>query len=212
MSAVAAGLTRAAIVDAAFEVLEDAGIDGLTLRAVAARLGVRAPAIYWHLDSKQALLDEMGTAIERRIVMSLIGLPEDIAVADALRAYAVSMRTEYLRHRDGARTFSGTRLTDPEVLRLQEAALTHWTSSGIALATILDAFEIITAYVVGFVIEEQERADAERYQLAQRDEFVGPDHPLVVESGQYLYRPAAERFAAQLDVLVPALAAAATPT
>lgn len=203
----AAKLTRQVIVDAAFDVLDDVGIDGLTVRALATRLGVKAPALYWHVESKQALLDEMGTEVARRIAAGQDMLPADVDLDAALRRYAATMRAEYLRHRDGARTFSGTRLTDPEVLRRREVGLAELVSRGVSIQRITDAFEIITSFVVGFVIEEQERSqsDPRRYALAERDAAVGADHPLTIESGHYLFRSAQERFDGHLDVLIPAV-------
>lgn len=202
-------LTRAVIVDAAFEVLDEAGIDGLTVRALAARLGVKAPALYWHLDSKQALLDEMGTEVASRIQRSLEGVATDATLAVALRAYATAMRTEYLRHRDGARTFSGTRLTDPELLVQQESALARWVHLGYPLDQVIDDFEIVTAFTVGFVIEEQERkqSDSDRYDLATRDALVGADHPLTVAAGHRIFADPDRRFSQHLDRIVPGLAA-----
>jgi TetR/AcrR family tetracycline transcriptional repressor len=41
-------------------VLDEAGADAVTVRAVASRLDVKAPALYWHVSGKQELLDEMG--------------------------------------------------------------------------------------------------------------------------------------------------------
>ena len=198
-------LTRATIVDAAFAVLDESGIDGVTVRALATRLGVKAPALYWHVDSKQALLDEMGTEIARRIAERLQGLPGDVALEDALRAHATAMRTEYLRHRDGARTFSGTRLTDPVVLRRQEVWLAAWAARGIPPERVTDAFEVVTAFVVGFVIEEQEQANPDRYDIGERDAAVGSDHPLTIASGHYRFRPADVRFTEHLDKLIPAV-------
>jgi AcrR family transcriptional regulator len=43
------------IVDAARELLEEEGLDGLSMRRLADRLGIRAPSIYKHLPDKQAL-------------------------------------------------------------------------------------------------------------------------------------------------------------
>ncbi|MFT4229789.1 MAG: TetR/AcrR family transcriptional regulator C-terminal domain-containing protein [Microbacterium sp.] len=200
-------LNRDVIVAAAFEVLDDEGIEGLTVRALAARLGVKAPALYWHLESKQALLDEMGTEVARRIQRSLARMPADAGLGDALRAYADAARAEYLRHRDGARTFSGTRLTDPELLRVQEAALARWAAQGHPVESVADAFEIVTAFVVGFVIEEQERAlsGEGRYDLAARDAVLGDDHPLTVAAGHRLFADPGARFAQHLDRILPAL-------
>lgn len=202
-------LTRPVIVGAAFDVLDEVGIDGLTVRALAAKLEVKAPALYWHLDSKQALLDEMGTAVAARIQHSLIDLGDETALADALHAYAHAMRSEYLRHRDGARTFSGTRLTDPELLRHREGMLARWVAQGHGIEHVRDAFEVVTAYVVGFVIEEQERtqSSADRYDLQARDEIVGADHPLSVASGHRIFSDPSTRFGQQLALIIPALAA-----
>lgn len=205
----AAKLTRSVIVDAAFEVLDEVGIDGLTVRALATRLGVKAPALYWHLDSKQTLLDEMGTVVASRIQHSVDDIAATASLAEALLGYAQAARAEYLRHRDGARTFSGTRLTDPGLLRERETSLARLVAQGHTLEQVTDAFEIVTAYVVGFVIEEQERAQsaADRYDLAARDAQVGEDFPLTVASGHRTFRPAEEKFDEQLELIIPALAA-----
>ena len=54
-----AKLDQAAIVGAAFEVLNNEGLDGLSLRLVAEQLGVQAPALYWHVHNKAELLSLM---------------------------------------------------------------------------------------------------------------------------------------------------------
>ncbi|WP_427891369.1 TetR/AcrR family transcriptional regulator [Kribbella sp. GL6] len=53
----AAGITVAAIADAALTVIRASGVDGLTMRAVADRLHVRAPSLYHHVGNKSELLD-----------------------------------------------------------------------------------------------------------------------------------------------------------
>jgi TetR/AcrR family tetracycline transcriptional repressor len=53
----AAGITVAAIADAALAVIHTSGVDGLTMRAVAERLHVRAPTLYHHVRNKSELLD-----------------------------------------------------------------------------------------------------------------------------------------------------------
>lgn len=207
----AKGITRERIVDAALDVLDESGIDGVTLRAVASRLDVRAPALYWHVSSKQQLLDEMGTEIQRRVQHALDGIDPDATWQQGLVAYAGILRREYLAHRDGARTFSGTRLTDPDVLRAQEPWLERWVASGLDLIEAMDAAEVVTSYVVGFVIEEQERAqsaasDPDRYSVAVRDAALGDEAPLVAEAGHDRGDPGT-RFARQLDLVLSGLAA-----
>lgn len=47
------------IVEVALELLEEDGPDGVSMRLVAGRLGVRAPSLYKHLPDKQAMQDAM---------------------------------------------------------------------------------------------------------------------------------------------------------
>ena len=56
-----APLDRTRVADTALKLLNEVGLDGLTLRAIARELDVKAPALYWHFKDKQALLDEMAT-------------------------------------------------------------------------------------------------------------------------------------------------------
>lgn len=198
----AKGLSKATIVDAAFDVLDDGGIDAVTVRAVATKLSVKAPALYWHVSSKQALLDEMGTQIQRR-VMEALGPASDGDWQADLTAYGRVLRAEYLAHRDGARTFSGTRLTDPDVLRAQEPWLLRWVDAGFTLDEAAESASLVTAFVVGFVIEEQERSQGgDRYSLADRDREVGEGFPSVQEAGRALYADPNARFERNLATVV----------
>src|SRR5580693_877084 len=106
LSTVPGGLTKASIVQAALDLLDETGMDGLTVRALASRLGVQAPALYWHVRNKQALLDEMATQIWRRIGDVMAVLPGDLPWREVLATYAMTVRSELLGHRDGAKAFS----------------------------------------------------------------------------------------------------------
>jgi TetR/AcrR family tetracycline transcriptional repressor len=59
----APGLSREAVIKAALELLDSVGVEGLSMRAVAERLGVRAASLYWHLRDKEQLLDSVAEAI-----------------------------------------------------------------------------------------------------------------------------------------------------
>lgn len=59
-------ISRDAILAAAFALLEDKGLDGITMRALAARLSVQAPALYWHVRDKADLLALMAEDIHAR--------------------------------------------------------------------------------------------------------------------------------------------------
>ncbi|WP_374727251.1 TetR/AcrR family transcriptional regulator C-terminal domain-containing protein [Haloactinomyces albus] len=211
MSTVAKGITRKCIVAAALELLNEKGMDALTVRALASRLDVRAPALYWHVRNKQELLDEMSTVVMRRVTDTLAGIPPRASWRDEVATYARVLRSEYLLHRDGARIFSGTRISDPDVVKAKEPWLARLTAAGFTLAEADDALELVTAFVVGFVIEEQERdqsatTDPARYSLAERDAWLGDDAELVKATG-HLRDDGDQRFERQLGIVLDGLAA-----
>jgi len=201
------GLSKERIVVAALELLDEAGVDGLTVRALADRLGVKAPALYWHVRDKRDLADEMATEIWRQIGKDLDALPADIAWDAEMRAFANITRGHFLAHRDGARMFSGTYLTDAGILQRQESSMARWLAQDFTLADVIRVFALLYSFVVGFCLEEQgvARADDGRYSPAARAERVGAEeHPLVVASGPMIFGDPDQRFADLVDVLVDA--------
>ena len=205
------GITRELIVATALELLNENGMEGITVRALAARLGVRAPALYWHVRNKQELLDEMSTVVMRRVVDALSTIDPGTGWRGSLAAYGGILRAEYLRHRDGARIFSGTRVSDPGVVKAKEPWLARFTAAGFTLVQADDAIDMVTAFVVGFVIEEQEREHspedgAARYSLAGRDEWLGEGAELVKAAG-HRRGEGDPRFERQLAIVLDGLAA-----
>src|SRR5260370_6679762 len=61
------GVSRDQIVDVALEIVEAEGLDGLTMRRLAGKLGVAATAIYWHVGDKEVLLDALAERIAARV-------------------------------------------------------------------------------------------------------------------------------------------------
>jgi AcrR family transcriptional regulator len=55
------------IVEAALEIVDQSGVDVLTMRALAARLGVAVTAIYWHVGDKEALLDAIADRVATEV-------------------------------------------------------------------------------------------------------------------------------------------------
>ncbi|WP_280435396.1 TetR/AcrR family transcriptional regulator C-terminal domain-containing protein [Nocardia carnea] len=207
----AKGITREQIVTAALDLLDEQGMDALTVRALASRLDVKAPALYWHVRNKQELLDEMATFVMRRVTDALAAIPPAGDWRDGIAAYARVLRSEYLRHRDGARIFSGTRVADPAIVKAKEPWLERLTATGFSLAEADDTLDLVTAFVVGFVIEEQERgpsagSDPARYSLTGRDAWLGEGAELVKAAG-HLRDDGDPRFERQLGVVLDGLAA-----
>ena len=211
----AAGLTKTAIVQAAFDLLDESGMDGLTVRALAARLGVKAPALYWHVASKQALLDEMATQVWRRVGDAMAALPVGLPWRDLMRTYAATMRKELLAHRDGAKAFSGTTLTDPDVIRRQEITFANLVRQGFTLPDAARGLLLLHYFTIGACVEEQATAQAidsadDRYQPSRRAEMIGPDAPLAIEAGDVIFGDPDTRFAELTAMLLAAIATKAS--
>ncbi len=63
--------TRREIIDAAWEVAREKGLAQLTLRDVAERVGMKAPSLYSHVDSKHAIYDAMFAQGNRQLLQRL---------------------------------------------------------------------------------------------------------------------------------------------
>jgi TetR/AcrR family tetracycline transcriptional repressor len=180
-------ITADVIAHTALGLLDEVGLDGLTMRLVAAKLGVQAPALYWHVKNKQRLLDAMADAMFAEAVDRLESPRLDEPWEDWLAAHARRIRAAMLRYRDGARVFAGTHIADPGMPRTVELTLRTLQDAGFSLVDAGRGVATVLHYTVGYTIEEQARQgtgygddnpyqpdrvaavfDPERYPLAAR--------------------------------------------
>ncbi|MGH3318556.1 MAG: TetR family transcriptional regulator, partial [Nocardioidaceae bacterium] len=68
-------LSQHDIVGTAIALLRAQGLEGVTFRKIANELGVSAPTLYWHVDSKRALLDLMAEELVREQRADLMDEP-----------------------------------------------------------------------------------------------------------------------------------------
>jgi len=144
------------VIRTALDLLDEVGIDGLSTRRLAERLGVQSPALYWHFKNKRALLDAMAAAM-MVIVDRGVRIPEGLVVGEDPEEDARRFRRALLSRRDGARLHAGTR-PEPAEFAAVESETALLSAAGLAPADALRAQIAIGRYVVGWVLEEQ--ADA----------------------------------------------------
>jgi TetR/AcrR family transcriptional regulator, tetracycline repressor protein len=146
-----------AVVRTGLQILDEKGLEHVTLREIASRLGVKAPALYWHFRDKQDLMDDMAQAILIDAGLDKIQMPKDIGSwAEWLADAARSMRRALLSHREGGRVVAGATLFRARSLallglmaiRVTKEAGFDATQASLAVTTVFD-------YVWGYVIEEQ---------------------------------------------------------
>lgn len=146
-------LDRAQVVKAAIELLDEVGLDGLTLRRLAQELGVQAPALYWHFKNKQALLDQMVYVIsttEAPLRQPVDGEAWDHWLAERAR----DIRRSINRHRDGAMLVASTHPHSGQWQDIEDS-LGVLADVGMPPADGLRAVLTVGDYVSGFTLEEQ---------------------------------------------------------
>ncbi|MDQ0774945.1 TetR/AcrR family tetracycline transcriptional repressor [Streptomyces aurantiacus] len=185
-----APLDRKRVADTALELLNEVGLDGLSLRAIAKELDVKAPALYWHFKDKQALLDEMATEMYRRMVAGVPLDPGDTWQERLLRSNR-GLRATLLLHRDGAKVFSGSRFTGVEHGEQMEENLRLFTAAGFTLAQAARATVTAYLYTLGYVTEEQgvEPLPGDRregYDMDERTRRMA-DFPLSAQAGAEIF-------------------------
>ncbi|MFJ8926717.1 TetR/AcrR family transcriptional regulator C-terminal domain-containing protein [Streptomyces sp. NPDC102340] len=214
-------LDKAHVADTALDLLNDVGLEGLTLRAIAKELNVQAPALYWHFKNKQALLDEMATVMFRR--MTQAGAQTD-AQAGAEVRYEPSgswqewliegnrqLRATLLRYRDGAKVFSGSRFTGTDHGPELEANLRLLTGAGFTPDQAAWAGTTAYMYTLGFVTEEQgmRSSSGEGPGVVDVEERARKlaDYPLAAAAGGQLFAAYDERFEEGLRLIVAGIEA-----
>lgn len=144
-------LDREAILGGAFAVLDEYGLDGLSLRVLAGHLHVRAPALYWHVHNKAELIGMMAAKFG---AAASTAIPKKAKWPDMLIAYGQALRTAMLAHRDSARLCAiAEPVEDPNVnaKRIAEPLV----AAGLDAARALRCQSSVIAYTLGSVIYEQ---------------------------------------------------------
>ena len=99
--------TLADVVSAALRVLDAQGLEGCSMRRVAAEIDVQPSALYHHVPNKQSLLALMADAIVGGVLaaesrLTPVGGGEDPRPADRARFVCLALRGAMLSVRDGA--------------------------------------------------------------------------------------------------------------
>ncbi len=148
-------LDRDQVVRAALRLLDEVGLDGLTLRRLAAELDVKAPALYWHFANKQDLLDHMAHVMTQPWMHTISTTAGGRRWEDWLTEVARTYRTLLLSHRDGARLVASTRPL-PDILPLLDSCIAAFQqATGCGPGQALQCLTTIIAFVRGFVLDEE---------------------------------------------------------
>ena len=206
-------IQREAVIATALNLLDEVGIEGLTMRRLAQELDIKAASLYWHFANKQALMNGIADALIEGVAHEHQDeLSPSTAWFNAVSVTAHEIRNALLRRRDGARVYAGTYVITDNTLRVAEALIGPLCEAGASTRLASwGAFSIIY-YVMGFVMEEQPLADPSEISQAiatHRDQFealAAKGYPHVLAAAADLFSPDFDaRFDAGLDLLIAGL-------
>jgi AcrR family transcriptional regulator len=205
-------LTRQRVVAEALAVIAQDGVQALTMRNLAARLGVVPGALYHHVGNKQQLQD---LVLDNVLAEVDVHLDPSLAWPQQLKVLAHRLRQVLEAHPGVAGILKTRDPLGPHSLALAEAFLLPLQAAGFADRHAGLAFFLLLDYTVGFAVSsprtsvnEQRVGDAAtRTQLHEFFRSLPPDRfPALVALGEHVWLDnREERFTAGLQVLVDGL-------
>jgi len=207
-------LTRERVVTEALAVISADGVAALSMRALAARLGVVPGALYRHVRSKEQLydliLDNVLAEVDCQADHSLDWTGQVTALAQRLRAV--------LENHPGIAGLLKTRdPLSPHSLALAEAFLAPLHAAGMPERQTALAFRLIYDYTLGFALSDRTSASeqrlqdtATRHQLHTFLQSLPTDRfPVLATIGEHVWLDDRdERFTASIHTLISGLQAA----
>jgi AcrR family transcriptional regulator len=205
-------LTRERVVAEALAVIAQDGVQALTMRRLAARLGVVPGALYRHVRNKQQLHD-----LVLDNVLAEVDLHLDLSLGwtEQLKLLAHRLRQVLEDHPGVAGILKTRDPLGPHSLALAQAFLGPLHAAGFHDRDAGLAFFLLVDYTIGFAVgstptsvnEQRVRDPATRTQLHQFFRSLPPDRfPALVALGEHVWVDNRdERFTAGLQVLVGGL-------
>ncbi|GIH27387.1 TetR family transcriptional regulator [Acrocarpospora phusangensis] len=144
-------LTRARIVAAAIELIEREGADAVSMRRIAAELGVGVMSLYNHVPNKSALLDGVAEA-----VLSEIEFTDDPAAhwTERVRVQARTFRQIAHHYPRSTMVVVSRQLASTAGMLPVERALATLRGAGFDGREAVQIFRVFIAYVVGSLLRE----------------------------------------------------------
>jgi TetR/AcrR family transcriptional regulator, tetracycline repressor protein len=205
-------LTRQRVVAEALVVIAEEGAQTLTMRTLAARLGVVPGALYHHVRNKEQLQDLVLDGVLAEIDCHL---DPSQPWTEQIKLLAHRLRQVLERHPGVAGILKTRDPLGPHSLALAEAFLAPLQAAGFPDREAGLAFFLVVDYTVGFAVssprtsinEQRVRDTAIRTQLHEFFRSLPPDRfPALVALGEHVWLDNRDqRFTAGLDVLVDGL-------
>jgi AcrR family transcriptional regulator len=161
-------LTTERVADAALAIIDEVGVDGLTVRGLAQALGVGTMTLYWYVDNKEEVLALVGD----RLLAGVVVPPVAGDWRESAMALGVAVRAALLRHARSVPVIVSRGSFGPNGLALLEASLGMLRDAGFSPDEATDAYYTISNYVTGTCVFETSGANAAGGLAFDRDAYV----------------------------------------
>jgi AcrR family transcriptional regulator len=179
-------LTKRAVADRALQLADSSGLEGLTIRKLAADLGVTPMALYWHFRSKEELLDGLAERLWSEI---------DIAVDQTapwpaqLRSLLESLIAVLRGHPAAARLLQEHKRQNEPALRATEVTLKILRGAGfdpehasaIARSALWTGIMLVTSEPGADTLPGKDRTELQRVKQVQLATLPPGSYPRLVE-------------------------------
>jgi TetR/AcrR family tetracycline transcriptional repressor len=141
-------ITPDRLADAALKLIDEQGIEGLTVRALAQALGVGTMTIYWYVQNKEEVLD----LVADRLLAGIEFPPVGDDWRTTARAAAAAVRQRLVAHARAAALMVGRGSFGPNGMHMMEQALGIFRAAGFDDVDAADAYFTFSNYVTGFCL------------------------------------------------------------
>ena len=150
-------ISREAIVSAAFQLLDREGLAALSMRRLGDELGAGAASLYYHVGSKDGLLD---LVLDEIIGEHQVPDPDPARWQEQIKEVARHQRRVSLRHPYVVRISIGRIPMGPNALQYSERVLAILRAGGLPPRLAVQGYLLLIATVNGFTIDETGVDDA----------------------------------------------------
>jgi TetR/AcrR family tetracycline transcriptional repressor len=150
------GLTRADVVAEALALIDEVGLDGFSVRALAKRMGVYPTALHWHAGSRTELLALVVTEVARSV-----RVPQVAGWEEFVRGLAAEFRRTLHSHPAVAPAFVAQVVNATPELPAVDRLLAHLEAAGFTGIDLREVYNAVIGAVVGFVGVELAAVPAE---------------------------------------------------
>lgn len=140
-------LTRERIIEAAMRIIDEEGLEALSMRRLGTELGVNPMAAYHYVPNKSALYDLVIDAVMGGVDLSSI--PADVPLEEQLKLAARAYRSAILAHPNAIPVVAGRSLRSAVSLRPVEVLLGVLLGAGFSPTESITIVDAVAQYIIG---------------------------------------------------------------